>query len=201
MQVVMFPSMISQKLLLAQCWPSYRDTFSSNRTDTHLEFVFVSSVFKALKEHMSDFQKLVSSLGQRYSVVYHTDLTSMYIRQWQVKLAHTRFNPLFSSHSTLYCNHLESHEDLNPKYSEELCCTSNSWKKSSTVLPFLPAAQAQKPHHGSATQYSHVALLWHIPVLLHWGRGVVRISASIFGSPTRYLFIHPAHMNLVLTTI
>lgn len=35
MQVVMFPSVILQKLLLAQCWPSYRDTFSPNSTDTH----------------------------------------------------------------------------------------------------------------------------------------------------------------------
>lgn len=67
--------------------------FSPNSTDTHSELIFLNLYFKALKEHMSDFQKSISRLGQRYCIVCHTDVISMYITHWQVKLAHTRFNP------------------------------------------------------------------------------------------------------------
>lgn len=74
-------------------------------------------------------------------------------------------------------------------------------KHCTSVLPLLPAAQAQKPHQ--ALQCNTHTMLYYGTFLYYYTgeRGVFRISVSIFGSPTHYLYIHPARMNLVLTTI
>lgn len=75
-QVLMLPSMCSQKLLLPQCWPFYKDTISPDSIDYQRircnSFFFFQSVFKAFKKHITDFQKLVASLGQIYIVWFVT---------------------------------------------------------------------------------------------------------------------------------
>lgn len=94
---------------------------------------------------MSDFQKLLSSLGQRSSIVPHIDLSSVYIRQWQVKLAHTRFNPhdyssLFIPHCVVIMQNLTTTQIPSTQ--------RNSWKESSTaqMCSFLSQQHRHRRH-------------------------------------------------------
>lgn len=68
------------------------------------------------------------------------------------------------------CNNLESYKDSNLKYSKELCCTSDFWKESSTILmcqtTLLPPVQPQNPRpqlcnviHYSAVAHSCIIVL------------------------------------------
>jgi len=160
-QVLMLTSVLSQKLLLPQCWPLYKDTFSPNSTGAQR---LRSDVFFNLTHHW--FSETSIWPGQIYCMVCHIHLPSIYVRKWQVKFAHTGLNPhvhslLLIPHYTV--NNLESYRDSNPKYSKELCC--NLLDKQvlegimhSTMCQVFSHQYSNKKHTTALQCYTHTLL-------------------------------------------
>lgn len=178
-QVLMLPSMCSQKLLLPQCWPFYKDTISPDSIDyqrircNFFFFFFLQSVFKAFNKHITDFQKLVASLGQIHCMVCHIHLPSIYVRKWQVKLAHTTINPCVHSFLLIpHCTVTIRYAIKTQIPSTQLCGDLlhkqllEGIKHSTNVVTLLPPVWRQKPYHSSAMLYSHITSLLHVLVLL-----------------------------------
>lgn len=136
-------------------------------------FFFLQSVFKAFNKHITDFQKLVASLGQIHCMVCHIHLPSIYVRKWQVKLAHTTINPCVHSFLLIpHCTVTIRYAIKTQIPSTQLCGDLlhkqllEGIKHSTNVVTLLPPVWRQKPYHSSAMLYSHITSLLHVLVLL-----------------------------------
>lgn len=192
----MLPSVLSQKLLLPQCWPSYKDTFSPNSIDAQRirsNLYFLNLYLKHSKKHTADFQKLVSRLGQIYSIICHIHLPSIYGRKWQIKLTHTRLNPgvhsfLLIQHCTVTIwNPTKTQIPSTQRNFAVTHCTSKFWKESSTQLMcWLFSHQYNNKNHTTALQcYTHSSLYYCTFLYCYtWGEvRMFRIFVSFFGFP------------------
>lgn len=171
---------------------AFTQTPSPQTALTHMQNEFCFHLyFKALKEHRSDFQRWVSSLGQRYCVVYHIALTSMYIRQ--VKMAHTRFNPhawsLLSPHCMVTIQNLTKTQFQVLKGTLQHKELLEGIRPCTNVPPLLAGAQAQKP----------MVLQCNTHTLLYYGTFLYYYSGEEACSESLLPFLDLPHITFIFT--
>lgn len=153
--------------------PSLQTALIIRESDAIFFFFFLQSVFKAFNKHITDFQKLVASLGQIHCMVCHIHLPSIYVRKWQVKLAHTTINPCVHSFLLIpHCTVTIRYAIKTQIPSTQLCGDLlhkqllEGIKHSTNVVTLLPPVWRQKPYHSSAMLHSHITSLLHVLLLL-----------------------------------